>query len=65
MKYCLDCDWSLNAADEPSQRDRSQAAIDHHVETGHTIDSSESIVRPTAPDVPGSVLVRDLVPSSD
>lgn len=65
MKYCLDCDWSLNAADEPSQRDRSQAAIDHHVDTGHTIDSSESIVRPATPDVPGEILVRDLVPSSD
>lgn len=65
MKYCLDCDWSLNGADEPSQRDRSRAAIDHHVETGHTIDSTESIVRPTTPDVPGEVFVRDLIPSSD
>ncbi|WP_226480541.1 hypothetical protein [Natrinema amylolyticum] len=65
MKYCLDCDWSETAADEPSQRSRSRAAIEHHVETGHTIDSSESIVRPTVPDVSGTVLVRDLVPSNE
>ncbi|SER18520.1 hypothetical protein [Natrinema salaciae] len=65
MKYCLDCDWSQNAADEPSQRNRSQAAIDHHVETGHTIDSTESLVRPMTPDVDGEVFVRDLVPSRD
>lgn len=65
MKYCLDCDWHRNAADELSQRERSQAAIDHHVETGHAIDSTESIVRPMTPDLPGEVFVRDLVPSSD
>ncbi|MFB1065710.1 hypothetical protein [Natrinema sp. H-ect4] len=65
MKYCLDCDWHLNAASEPSQRDRSRAAIEHHVETGHAIDSSESVVRPTIPDVTGEIFVRDLVPSSD
>ncbi|MDF9744611.1 hypothetical protein [Natrinema salsiterrestre] len=65
MKYCLDCDWHLNAAEEPSRRNRSRAAIDHHVDTGHAIDSTESIVRPTAPAIPGAVLVRDLIPSND
>ena len=65
MKICLDCDWSLNAAEEPSRSSRSKAAIEHHVETGHTIDSSESILRPTTPDVASEVLVRDLIPSAD
>ncbi|QLK27455.1 hypothetical protein HYG81_07605 [Natrinema zhouii] len=65
MKYCLDCDWHLNAATEPSQHARSQAAINHYVETGHTIDSSESIVRPATPNLAGELFVRDLVPSSD
>ena len=65
MKYCLDCDWSVTAADDSSQRNRSRAAIDHYVETGHTIDSSESVIRPTTPAVDGEIFVRDLVPSSD
>lgn len=65
MKYCLDCGWRVSAADEPSQRARSRAAIEHHVDTGHAIDSTASIDRPVTPDVDGSVLVRDLVPSSD
>ncbi|MDS0476442.1 hypothetical protein [Natrinema sp. 1APR25-10V2] len=65
MKYCLDCDWCVDSTDLPSQRARSRAAIEHHVETGHAIDSSESLVRPTTPDVDGEVFVRDLVPSSD
>ncbi|WP_254761959.1 hypothetical protein [Natrinema marinum] len=65
MKYCLDCDWSADSTDLPSQRARSRAAIEHHVETGHTIDSRESAVRPTTPDIPGELFVRDLVPSSD
>ncbi|WP_226004211.1 hypothetical protein [Natrinema salinisoli] len=65
MKYCLDCDWSTSAADEPSRSDRSRAAIAHHVDTGHTIDSSESIRPPTTPAVPSEILLRDLVPSRD
>ncbi|SEW14197.1 hypothetical protein [Natrinema salifodinae] len=65
MKHCLDCDWYVSAADESSQRTRSRAAIEHHVETGHAIDSSESELPPMTPDVAGDVFVRDLVPSSD
>ncbi|ELY53339.1 hypothetical protein [Natronolimnohabitans innermongolicus] len=62
MKYCLNCDWSLSPTDEPSDRVRSREAIDHHVETGHTIDSSDGVVPPRIPDVPDEVLVRDLLP---
>ncbi|ELY80428.1 hypothetical protein [Natrinema gari] len=65
MKYCLDCDWSQSAVDDPSQQSRSRAAINHHVETGHTIDSSDGTVRPTVPAVSGVLLVRDLGPASD
>ncbi|WP_408957172.1 hypothetical protein [Natrinema sp. 74] len=65
MKHCLDCDWSADSTDLPSQCARSRAAIEHHVETGHAIDSTESLVRPTVPDIAGEIFVRDLVPSSD
>ena len=43
MKYCLNCDWHANPADD-SNRSPSRKAIDHHVETGHTIDSSDGAV---------------------
>ncbi|QSX00233.1 hypothetical protein [Haloterrigena alkaliphila] len=65
MKYCLNCDWSTSATDEPSASVRSRAAIAHHVETGHTIDSSEGVVPPRIPDLPDAVFVGDLLPSSD
>lgn len=65
MKYCLNCDWRVASADEPDDATRSRRAIDHHVETGHTVDSSDGVVPPRIPDVPDTVLVRDLVPSND
>lgn len=65
MKYCLECDWRTSPTGEPSARARSRNAIEHHVETGHTIDSSGGVVPPRLPDVPVEVLVRDLVPSTD
>lgn len=65
MKYCLNCDWHTSATDEPSAHARSRAAIEHHVETGHTIDSSDGVVPPRIPDVPDEVFIGDLVPSSD
>ncbi|WP_137289199.1 hypothetical protein [Natronorubrum halophilum] len=63
MKYCLNCDWWTSETDEPSARVRSRRAIEHHVETGHTIDSSEGVVPPQLPDVPHEVFVHDLLPS--
>ena len=63
MKYCLTCDWHPSATDEPSADARSQAAIDHYVETGHTIDSSDGVVPPQIPDLPDEVFVRDLIPT--
>ncbi|ADB62104.1 hypothetical protein Htur_3240 [Haloterrigena turkmenica DSM 5511] len=65
MKYCLHCDWHASATDEPSARARSRAAIDHHVETGHAVDSSDGVIPPQLPDVPAEIFVDDLVPSSD
>ncbi|WP_254525175.1 hypothetical protein [Natrinema caseinilyticum] len=51
MKYCLDCEWSAVRTDEPSRRARSRAEIDHYVATGHAIESNDSTVPPTTPDV--------------
>ncbi len=38
-KYCLDCDWNVSIADGCTERELSQQAIEHFVETGHTVDS--------------------------
>ncbi len=34
--YCLECAWTA-ATDEPLKNDSGQAAVDHHVMTGHSI----------------------------
>ena len=39
IKYCLHCDWHTRGSDGYTKQERSREAIDHHVETGHTIDS--------------------------
>ncbi|QFU82672.1 hypothetical protein [Natronorubrum aibiense] len=46
MKYCLNCGWQAHD-DDQADRSPSRQAIDHHVETGHTIDSSDGAVPPT------------------
>ncbi|WP_187432919.1 hypothetical protein [Natronococcus pandeyae] len=38
-KYCLDCDWQLSTADGYTEEEVSKQAIEHFVETGHTVDS--------------------------
>ncbi|PSP63942.1 hypothetical protein BRC77_05285 [Halobacteriales archaeon QH_8_64_26] len=37
--YCMDCEWSASTEDH-SRSDQSVLAIDHHVATGHTIEST-------------------------
>jgi hypothetical protein len=37
--YCVDCAWSASTEDH-SRSDQSALAIDHHVATGHTIEST-------------------------
>ncbi|ELY47816.1 hypothetical protein [Natronorubrum bangense] len=58
MKYCLNCDWQASATDD-SDRSPSRKAIDHHVETGHTIDSSDGVIPLTIVDEPAISLVRE------
>ena len=60
MKYCHDCDW-FAAAEDGTERERSRLALEHFLETGHAIDSSDSVGRPTTPSICGAFLVRDLV----
>ncbi|AGB39493.1 hypothetical protein [Natronococcus occultus] len=38
-KYCLECDWEASTGDDDSEQDVSRKAIEHFVETGHTVDS--------------------------
>jgi hypothetical protein len=63
MKYCLNCDWFASVEDAGTKQERSKLAIEHFVETGHTIDSSDSLCRPTPPAVCEDLLVRDLARS--
>lgn len=50
--YCLDCDWVLTDAEEYSTSERSGLAITHHVDTGHTIETADSVdERNTSTDV--------------
>ncbi|NUC71148.1 hypothetical protein HTZ84_02280 [Haloterrigena sp. SYSU A558-1] len=63
MKYCLNCDWFADPEADADDDERSQAALEHFVETGHSIDSSDSVGRPTTPVICEAFLVRDLVGS--
>lgn len=60
MKFCHACDWFVDDEDGATERERSRLAVDHFVETGHSIDSSESVGRPTPPAVCEELLIRDL-----
>ncbi|ELY44656.1 hypothetical protein [Natronorubrum sulfidifaciens] len=55
MKYCLNCDWRASATDD-SDRSPSRRAIDHHVETGHTVDSSDGTVPSATATIPEAAL---------
>ncbi|WP_207591615.1 hypothetical protein [Halomontanus rarus] len=65
MKYCLNCDWSVSVSDGFTPQERSKEALEHHVETGHAVDSSETVVRPDVPSLAASTLVADLLESHD
>ncbi|WP_165874934.1 hypothetical protein [Natrarchaeobius oligotrophus] len=38
-KYCLECHWHVSTTDGYTEREVSKRAIEHFVETGHTVDS--------------------------
>ncbi|QSW99691.1 hypothetical protein [Haloterrigena alkaliphila] len=61
MKFCHNCDWFAAVEDGATERERSQQALEHFLETGHSIDSSDSVGRPTTPSICEAFLVRDLV----
>ncbi|WP_306052396.1 hypothetical protein [Natronococcus wangiae] len=65
MKYCLNCDWFASVEDGLTEAERSKLAIEHFVETGHAIDSSDSLCRPMPPAVCEDLLVGDLASSVD
>lgn len=63
MKYCHNCEWFASVEDGLTERDRSKLAVDHFVETGHSIDSTESLGRPMPPTICEDILVDELVSS--
>lgn len=38
-KYCLECDWQISTSGGHTETEVSKRAIEHFVETGHTVDS--------------------------
>ncbi|GAB3665889.1 hypothetical protein [Halopiger aswanensis] len=38
-KYCLECEWQISTSEGYSEKEVSEKAIEHFVETGHTVDS--------------------------
>jgi len=38
-KYCLECDWQISTDDGYTGSGGLEKAIEHFVETGHTVDS--------------------------
>ncbi len=38
-KYCLQCEWQVSTTDGYTKKEVSEKAIEHFVETGHTVDS--------------------------
>lgn len=61
MKYCHNCDWAVRETDGYSQHERSKQALEHYLETGHTIDSSDSAIQPRVPAVYEEILLEDLL----
>ncbi|AEH37096.1 hypothetical protein [Halopiger xanaduensis] len=61
MKFCHTCDWFVDETDGATEQDRSRLALEHFVETGHSIDSSESVGRPMPPSICEELLIRDLL----
>lgn len=49
ISYCLDCDWQVSTADYPAQAVSTQV-LDHALETGHDIESTERTARSAADD---------------
>ena len=40
-KYCLDCPWTVTEDEVHSTEDLSRRTLEHFLETGHTIESTD------------------------
>lgn len=49
MEYCHGCEWAVSAAEGYTKGERSRMAIDHFVETGHAIDTTDSEIPSISP----------------
>lgn len=65
MKFCHTCDWFASSEDGATERERSKLALEHFVDTGHSIDSSDSVGRPMPPAICEEFLVRELTQGVD
>jgi len=37
--YCLECGWQHSTAEDDTEQEVSEAAIEHFIKTGHTVES--------------------------
>ncbi|MDJ1432256.1 hypothetical protein [Halostagnicola sp. A-GB9-2] len=61
MKYCHNCEWAVHETDGYTAQERKEQALEHHIETGHTVDSSDSAIRPQVPTVCEEILLEELL----
>lgn len=60
MKVCHTCDWVADVGDAATERERSRLALEHFVETGHAIESSDGVGRPAIPPICETLFRRDV-----
>lgn len=46
MHYCIECDWSTRTDEPHTEHEYNEQAIEHHIETGHTIAPGSPAPRP-------------------
>ncbi|MFC4247960.1 hypothetical protein ACFOZ7_13580 [Natribaculum luteum] len=46
QKYCLECGWSATPDEDDTVEDVSRRALEHFVETGHTVVSIDYLPPP-------------------
>ncbi|AHG01897.1 hypothetical protein HALLA_00970 (plasmid) [Halostagnicola larsenii XH-48] len=46
MKYCLHCDWYTSKTDGRDRDNQSRKALDHFLDTGHSIETVDSSPAP-------------------
>lgn len=65
MKYCQERDWRVDTGDGFPHQEQSRRALEHFLETGHTVDSRDSFGRLPRRPISGRLEVLTPVPSEE